>query len=61
MNPRYLCRTERSYGFFRRAIPLPSEVDSTKAEARLDKGVLTIKLPKTESAKKQSVRVTVKS
>ena len=54
-------RTERSYGFFRRAIPLPAEVDANKAEARLDKGVLTIKLPKTEAAKKQSVKVAVKS
>jgi HSP20 family protein len=54
-------RTERSYGFFRRAIPLPSEVDATKAEARLDKGVLTVKLPKTEVQKKQAVRVAVKA
>lgn len=54
-------RTERSYGFFKRAIPLPAEVDAAKADARLDKGVLTIKLPKTEAAKKQPVRVAVKA
>lgn len=54
-------RTERSYGFFKRAIPLPAEVDAAKADARLDKGVLVIKLPKTEAAKKQPVRVAVKS
>lgn len=53
-------RTERSYGFFRRAVPLPAEVDAGKAEARLEKGVLTIKLPKTEAAKKQAVKVAVK-
>tara|TARA_R110002072_G_scaffold273219_4_gene433845 strand:- start:40521 stop:41111 length:591 start_codon:yes stop_codon:yes gene_type:complete len=54
-------RTERSYGFFRRAIPLPDEVDPNQAEAQLDKGVVTIKLPKTESARKQTVRIPVKS
>lgn len=53
-------RTERSYGYFRRAVPLPAEVDANKAEARLEKGVLTIKLPKTEAAKKQAVKVAVK-
>lgn len=53
-------RTERSYGYFRRAVPLPAEVDASKADARLEKGVLTIKLPKTEAAKKQAVKVAVK-
>ena len=53
--------TERSYGAFRRAVPLPAEVDSAKAEAKFDKGVLTIKLPKTERAKQQAVKIAVKS
>lgn len=53
--------TERSYGAFRRSIPVPSEVDTSKAEAKFDKGVLTIRLPKTERAKQQSVKVPIKT
>ena len=37
---------ERSYGSFARRVLLPAEVDSDHAEARMDKGVLTLKLPK---------------
>lgn len=40
-------RTERSYGFFQRRIPLPSDVDEAQADARFDRGVLTIRFPKT--------------
>jgi HSP20 family protein len=41
---------ERSYGSFRRSIPLPCEIDGDKAEAAFKKGVLTITLPKTAKA-----------
>lgn len=54
-------RTERSYGYFQRSIPLPSDVDTGKAEAKFDKGVLQIKLPKSERAKQQSIKVAVKT
>jgi HSP20 family protein len=37
---------ERSYGSFQRSIRLPETIDDDKAEARFDKGVLTITLPK---------------
>jgi HSP20 family molecular chaperone IbpA len=37
---------ERSYGSFSRAIPLPSDPDAAKVEAKFDKGVLHIHLPK---------------
>ena len=37
---------ERSYGSFSRAIPLPFDPDPTKVEAKFDKGVLHIHLPK---------------
>jgi HSP20 family protein len=43
---------ERSYGSFARRVLLPSEVDGDHAEATMDKGVLTLKLPKTQSSKK---------
>ena len=54
-------RTERSYGCFQRTIPLPTDVDGAKADARFDKGVLRITLPKTERAKSQSVKVAIKA
>lgn len=54
-------RTERSYGWFQRTVPLPAEVDASKAEAKFDKGVLTIRLPKTERAKAQTTKIAVKA
>jgi HSP20 family protein len=43
-------RTERYFGSFQRSIPLPAGVDLEKAEAKFDKGVLTVRLPKTEQS-----------
>jgi HSP20 family protein len=37
---------ERSYGSFTRSVPLPCEVDASKADAVFRKGLLTITLPK---------------
>ena len=37
---------ERSYGAFSRRIMLPAEVDSEQAEATMQNGVLTLRLPK---------------
>ncbi len=37
---------ERSYGSFQRSIRLPETINEDKADARFDKGVLTITLPK---------------
>jgi len=54
-------RMERSYGSFQRTIPLPSEIDQDKAEAEFKKGVLQIRLPKTEDARKVRKRIEVKS
>ncbi len=39
-------RGERYYGYFQRAIPLPAELDQSKAEAKFDNGVLKLRLPK---------------
>ncbi|HBP17215.1 MAG TPA: heat-shock protein Hsp20 [Planctomycetes bacterium] len=39
-------RTERSYGFFERRVPLPRDVDTEQAEATFEKGVLAIRFPK---------------
>lgn len=53
-------RTERFYGSFHRVIPLNGEVDTEKAEASYKNGVLTITLPKSESAKSSTRRIEVK-
>ena len=51
---------ERSYGSFQRSVSLPAEVQPDKVEARFNKGVLTITLPKTVEAQKQTKRIPVK-
>jgi HSP20 family protein len=45
---------ERSYGSFSRTVPLPYEPDASKVEAKFEKGVLRVRLPKpAEIAKKE--------
>jgi HSP20 family protein len=46
-------RKERSFGAFRRSLPIPAEVDETRIDASFKKGVLYIELPKTEEARKK--------
>ncbi|HGY90120.1 MAG TPA: Hsp20/alpha crystallin family protein [Planctomycetes bacterium] len=53
-------RTERSFGAFQRAIPLPAEVDPDHAEADFTKGVLKVRLPKRQVAAEDTKRITVK-
>jgi HSP20 family protein len=53
----YSC--ERSYGSFKRSFSLPSEVQTEKASAKFKNGVLEIRIPKTEEAKKKEKKVTV--
>jgi HSP20 family protein len=50
-------RIERSYGEFRRVIPLPGEVAEEKIAAEYKEGVLHILVPKTEKAKPRRVEV----
>ena len=38
--------TERAYGRFERAVPLPTDVDESRASADYRRGVLTVRLPK---------------
>jgi len=52
-------RQERGFGTFSRAVELPVAVDADKVEARFEKGVLALKLPKTQAAKPR--RITVKA
>jgi len=50
-------RRERSQGRFARSLSLPWDVDADKVEAKLHGGVLTVKLPKAESARPKKVKV----
>lgn len=50
-------RQEISRGEFARSIPLPSAVDTEKARASLNDGVLELVLPKLEGAKRRRVRI----
>jgi HSP20 family protein len=52
-------RIERSYGEFVRSFALPSTVDTEKVTADYGNGVLTIFLPKKETAKPRQVKVAV--
>ncbi len=47
-------------GKFVRTLRLPSELDPNKAEARIKDGILTLSLPKAESAKPKTIKVAVK-
>jgi len=52
-------RMERSYGSFERAIPLPAEVDESKAKAEFKKGVLRLTLPKRPGAQSRKKKIPV--
>lgn len=52
-------RLERSYGSFTRSFSLPAEVQTEKAQAKFKDGVLEIRVPKTEEAKKKEKKVTI--
>lgn len=52
-------RRERSYGSFLRTVALPSEVKNDEIKASFKDGVLEIRMPKTEDAKKKSVSVKI--
>ncbi|MBN1395910.1 MAG: Hsp20/alpha crystallin family protein [Pirellulales bacterium] len=51
-------RRERSVGSFGRMLRLPVEVDPDRVEAEIRDGVLTVTLPKAESAKPRKITVT---
>jgi len=52
-------RRERSYGAFVRSVELPCEVKSEQIKANFKDGVLEVRMPKTEEAKKKSVSVKI--
>lgn len=52
--------SERRFGAFRRAIPLPAPVDRERISAECKDGVLRIRLPKSEEAAAKRIPVSVK-
>jgi len=52
--------TERSYGSFSRTIALPYDPDSTKVDAKFDKGVLRVRLPKPAEIAKKEKKIEVR-
>jgi HSP20 family protein len=51
--------SERAYGSFQRSFALPEGVELDKIAANLEKGVLTITLPKTAQVQKQQKKIEV--
>jgi HSP20 family protein len=49
--------SELPSGTFRRTLRLPTELDADKAEAKIENGVLTLRLPKAESARPKVIKV----
>jgi len=50
-------RREREAGTFSRIVRLPGQIDTGKVEARCTDGVLTVILPKAESAKPKQIAI----
>jgi HSP20 family protein len=48
---------ERRSGSFQRSVSLPTPIDSDKASARFDHGVLTLTPPKTEKARPKQIKI----
>jgi HSP20 family protein len=55
-------RRSRWSGFsrFRTVLPLPTEINPSGVQAKLEHGVLMLQMPKSEQARQKSVRVNVK-
>ncbi len=52
-------RRERAFGAFSRSIQLPEDLDPQKATAKYEAGLLTIRVPKAETAKPRQISVQV--
>lgn len=52
---------ERSYGSFLRQIPIPVEVEEDKVEAKFDKGVLSVVLPKKPETQTKTKKIEIKA
>jgi HSP20 family protein len=50
-------RCERSHGAFSRTVRLPAEVDTSKARASYEDGLLEVTLPKLEQSKRRAITI----
>jgi HSP20 family protein len=48
---------ESAYGAFERTFALPCEVDADRAQARYRRGVLTVRLPRSERSRRRRIQV----
>ena len=53
-------RQERWHGAFERTVTLPVAIDAERVSASLENGVLTVTLPKAESAKPRRIQVSTR-
>jgi HSP20 family protein len=53
-------RKDRAFGRFRRVIPLHAAVNTHKAEARLEDGVLSVRFPKVPNKRGEEVSIPVR-
>ena len=51
---------EHRYGTFSRSVTLPSGLNTDKAEADFDDGILTLTIPKSEETKPKQIKVKAK-
>jgi HSP20 family protein len=52
-------RCERSFGSFTRAVALPCDVKADQVKASFKNGVLEVRMPKTDEAKKKAITVKI--
>ena len=48
---------ERPTGKFNRSIPLPDLLNASKAEAKMENGILSLSIPKSEEAKPKKIKI----
>lgn len=52
--------SERRFGHFERSFPIPADVERTQIDASFRNGLLTVKLPKSEQARRQTAKIQIK-
>ena len=50
-------RSERWHGAFKRTVELPFNVEADKVEAKLENGILTVKVPRAEADKPRKISI----
>jgi len=51
---------ERPSGKFNRTITLPDSVNASKAEAKMENGILSLSIPKSDEAKPKTIKISAK-